>query len=121
MKHKLLDNIKRDIIIKLEKAGKKEKKGFLLGLAKALDVSSRNFASVNVYKLEKLSQKNKDKIFVVPGNVLGFGDLKSQINVYAYRFSDAALEKIKVAKGTAKNLYELINDKVEGKDVVIVK
>lgn len=121
MKRGLLDNVKKDIIIELDMAGKTEKKGYLRAVAKAIDVSSRNFVSTNVYKLEKLAGKNKDKVFIVPGIVLGFGDLKSPVKVYAYKYSDAALKKIEVAKGTAKDLNDLIKDKVEGKNIIFVK
>jgi large subunit ribosomal protein L18e len=121
MKHKLLDNAKKDLIIELERAGKKDKKGYLLAVAGALDVSSRLFPSINVYKLDQLAQKNKDKVIIVPGTVLAFGTINTKVKVYAYKFSKASVEKIESAKGEVKSLTELIKDKVEGKNVIIVK
>jgi len=121
MKHKLLDNAKKDLIIELERTGKKEKKGYLLAVANAMDVSARLFPSVNVYKLDQLAQKNKDKIIIVPGTVLAFGDIKTKVKVYAYRCSKAAAEKIESAKGEVKSLNDLIKDKVDGKSVILVK
>ena len=119
--YELLDNAKKELIIELTQTGKKEKKAYLIGLAKEMDVSSRNFASINVYKIDKLAQKNKDKIFVVPGTVLAFGTIKTKVKVYAYRFSKGAYDKITEAKGEAKSLKELLKDKVEGKNILLVK
>ena len=121
MKHILLDNAKKELIIKLKKSAKTEKKNYLTAVADAIDVSSRNFASVNVYSLDKLAEKNKDKIFVVPGKVLAFGSIKNKVNVYAYKFSKEAKEKIAETKGTIKTLEELINDKIDGKNILLVK
>ncbi|PIU22354.1 MAG: hypothetical protein COT14_01750 [Candidatus Diapherotrites archaeon CG08_land_8_20_14_0_20_30_16] len=121
MKHKLLDNVKKELIIELRKKGKLEKKDFLLALSRALDVSSRRLSSVNVYKLDKLAKKNKDKVFLVPGVILAYGYLTSKIKIYAYRYSKNALEKINEVKGEAKTLNDLLKDKVEAKDVMIIK
>ena len=121
MKHIQLDNAKKEIIIELERAGKKDKKDFLLAVADAMDISSRLFPSVNVFKIDQLSQKNKGKVIIVPGTVLAFGMIKTNVKVYAYKFSKAAVEKIEAAKGEAKSLQELIKDKVEGKNVLLVK
>jgi large subunit ribosomal protein L18e len=121
MKHINLDNAKREIIIELERAGKKDKKDYLLAVAGAMDISSRLFPSVNVYKLDQLAQKNKDKVIIVPGNVLAFGTINTKVKVYAYKYSKAAVEKIESAKGEVKSLQDLIKDKVEGKNVLLVK
>ncbi len=121
MKHVLLDNAKKELMIKLKKAAKTEKKNYLAAVADAMDVSVKNFTSVNVYKLNKLVEKNKDKIFIVPGVVLAFGKIEKKVNVYAYRFSKEAIVKIHDAKGSAKTLDELIKDKVDGKNVIFVK
>lgn len=121
MKHIQLDNAKKDLIIELEKTGKKEKRGYLLAVASAMDVSSRLFPSANVYKIDQLAQKNKDKVIVVPGNVLAFGTINTKVKVYAYKFSKASVEKIESAKGEIKSLQDLIKDKVEGKNILLVK
>jgi len=121
MKHKQLDNAKKEIILKLRSAGKKDKKNYLVAVSDAMDVSSRNFASVNVYKLNKLFEKNKDKVFVVPGIVLAYGSINSPVKVYAYKYSLNAIDKIVNAKGIAKDLNDLVSDKIDGKNIIIVK
>lgn len=121
MKHVLLDNAKKELMIRLKKAAKTEKKNYLAAIADAMDVSSRLFASVNVYSLDKLAEKNKEKVFVVPGKVLAFGNIKNKVNVYAYSFSKEAKAKITEAKGSLKTLDDLIKDKVDGKNIILVK
>lgn len=121
MKHVLLDNIQKKLVIEFKKKGRDEKKDFYIALSEELDTSARNLSAVNVYKLDSLAKKHKEKIFLVPGTVLGFGTLSEKVKVYAYKFSHSAIEKIKALKGETKTFEELLKDKVEAKDIMIVK
>jgi large subunit ribosomal protein L18e len=121
MKHNNLDdNIKR-VIVELEKKGRKEKKDYLLALANNLDTSKRRRISINIFKLDNLAVKNKDKIFLVAGKVLGFGSINNKLKVYAYSFSENAKKKIESLNGELKSFEALLKDKIEAKDVLIVK
>ncbi len=121
MKHIQLDDLKRKYIIGLKKKSIADKQDFYLALSKAMDVSSRNFPAINVYRLNKIAKKNPNKIYLIPGNLLGYGDITSAVKVYAYKVSKNAEEKIKAVKGSVKDFDELLKSKLESKDIMIVK
>jgi large subunit ribosomal protein L18e len=72
---------------------KKEK--FYLDLAKHLAKSARTKKPVNVSKIAKFSQDS----IVVPGKVLGGGEITKPVTVYALQFSKEAHRKITSAGG----------------------
>ena len=96
----------RKLIAELRK--KKEK--FYSDLARHLEKSKRNKAQVNVQRIQKLSNKFTGFDFVVPGKVLGVGELNKAINVYALSFSRDAKAKITKAGGKAHTLSQLMKD-----------
>jgi len=121
MKHNLLDAKIKSMIIALRKKGRTEDKKYLVELSDLLDTGRRRRAKVNVFKLDLLAKRHKDKVFVVPGTILGYGELSLPINVYAFKYSKAAVDKIKLAKGSAKSFDELLKSDVARKDVMILK
>jgi ribosomal protein L18E len=121
MKHNQLDDVKKNMILDLKKKARESKQDFYLALSRALDTSSRRAISVNIYTLEKFAKKNPSKTFLIAGSLLGFGELESKVNVYAFKASKNALEKIKAKKGTIKDFSELLKAKIESKDVMILK
>ncbi len=121
MKHELLDNSIKSLILSLKKKGKDEKKDFLVAISDELDTSRRRRNKVNIFKLSILAKRHKDKIFLVPGSVLGYGIVDTPVNVYAYKYSKNAAEKISKAKGNAKTFEDLLSAKLESKDVIIIK
>jgi len=121
MKHGLLDTNVKSLIISLRRKGRAEKKDYLVALSDMLDCSRRKRTKVNVFKLDVFGRRHKDKIFLVPGTVLGYGVLDLPVNVYAFKYSDSAKEKIVKSKGIAKEFSDLLKDKIESKDVMIVK
>lgn len=78
-------------------------------------VPTRNKKLVNLFKLE-MHAKDGETI-LVPGKVLGTGDLSRKLNVAAFSFSKSAAEKIKNAKGNAMTIQELLQKNPKGKDV----
>jgi len=83
-------------------------------IAKLISGSRRKYSSVNLKTIESNS-KEGDTI-VVPGKVLGSGNVEKRIKVCAVSFSESAKEKIKKSKGEVVILVEEIkrNPKAEG-------
>jgi len=121
MKHNLLEENMKNMIINLRKKGRDEKKGFLVAISNALDTARRRRAKVNVFKLDIYAKRHKDAIFIVPGTVLGYGIVKNAFTVYAYKYSKSAIDKIKSVKGNVKTFDDLLKDNILGKDIIIMK
>jgi large subunit ribosomal protein L18e len=86
-------------------------------VATDLEKPSRNRRSINISKLSRFTKKNE--VVVVPGKVLGSGELEHSITVAAFNFSDQAKEKINKV-GKAVSLHDLIKDNPKGKNVRIM-
>ncbi|AJF60373.1 MAG: 50S ribosomal protein L18e [Candidatus Diapherotrites archaeon] len=110
----------RRLAVGLEKYGKKNNAGIFVDLSRRLNKPRRNRAKVNLFKLSLLGKKFGEKKLVVPGKVLGTGKLSAALDVYALEFSESAKSKIIEIKGKAKSLKELLDGKVNAKDLVIV-
>ena len=88
-------------------------------IAKILSGSTSQFSSVNVDEIEKKAADN-DKI-VVPGKVLGVGEITKKITIAALSFSETAKEKLSKTKIQTKTLLEEIKENPEAKGVKIIK
>ena len=83
----------------------KDAKPFWKRIAKDLLKPTRIRRVVN---LKKINQHTKSgETIVVPGKVLGIGDLNHKLTIAAYQFSDSALKKIKESKSEALSIKEL--------------
>ncbi|MFA4819328.1 MAG: 50S ribosomal protein L18e [Candidatus Aenigmatarchaeota archaeon] len=91
----------RALIVKMKK--KKEK--FYLVIARHLAKSKRSKVPVNVTKIGKIAMEN-DTV-AVPGRVLGSGEIKKPVTVYALSFSKEARKKITTSGGKCLPLSEL--------------
>ena len=87
-------------------------------IADELEKSTRKMSGVNIYKLNKYVRENE--IAVVPGKVLGMGNLTKKITIAALQFSDTALEKINKV-GKAVSLNEIVKKNPKGEKVRIIK
>jgi large subunit ribosomal protein L18e len=58
---------------------------------------------------------------VVPGKVLGAGNLDHPVSVAAFSFSAEAKSKISKAKGKCLSISELIEDNPKGSNVKIME
>jgi large subunit ribosomal protein L18e len=88
-------------------------------LAKRILSPRRKRCEVNLWKLEKYCKDGE--IVVIPGKVLGVGDLTKKLIVGALAFSKSAKEKIIRAGGEALTLKELLMKYPEGKGVKIMR
>ena len=89
----------------LDAKGIKEKKAIYRALAKGLN-RPRGFHDINVLEIERLAKANQT--VVVPGKVLGVGELTKPVNVAALNFSSQARAKIEKSGGKAFAISELM-------------
>ncbi len=110
----------RKLIVALEKYGKRTKQNIWLKIAEKLKKPRRSRIKVNIWKLAKLNKKFKNQTIIVPGKILGKGDVNEAVCTAAFDFSKEAKEKIQKAKGTTITFYELMNKKPKPSSLVIV-
>jgi large subunit ribosomal protein L18e len=87
-------------------------------IALRLERPTRNAAEVNLSRINRYT-KEKDLI-LVPGKVLGAGELNHQLTVAAVSFSEGARSKIIEAGGSCLSIEELMNKNPEGSRVRII-
>lgn len=87
-------------------------------IALRLERPLRNYAEVN---LSKINRHTKEKeVVLVPGKVLGAGELNHQLTIAAVNFSASAKNKITVAGGSCLTIEELMSRNPEGSGVKII-
>ena len=87
-------------------------------IALRLEKPSRNWAEVNLSRLERYC--NEGDVIIVPGKVLGAGILNKKITVAAFRFSNSAKKAIEDAGGKNLSIMELVKQNPEGCGVRIM-
>ncbi|MBU1975471.1 MAG: 50S ribosomal protein L18e [Nanoarchaeota archaeon] len=105
------------LIAELKKASAKNNSAIWKAIALELEKPTRRRRSVNVYKIDKYSKENETVI--VPGKVLGVGDLSKKVNVAAFTFSQEAMQKIN-QKGQALSIEQLMTKHPDGKNIRIL-
>ncbi|MCX8190347.1 MAG: 50S ribosomal protein L18e [Candidatus Diapherotrites archaeon] len=110
-----------ELINELKKKAISDKQMIWRRIAECIEKPTRTMAVVNLYDLDRLGKKNNDKIFVVPGKVLGNGDIALPIKVIALDVSKSAEQKILEKGGNVQYLAEIIDKKIEGSKLIIVK
>jgi len=87
-------------------------------VAKGLNRPSRKAYEVNLSRLDKYAKKGEN--IVVPGTVLGSGELSKQLTVAALRFSGTAKEKIEKAGGKCLAIEDMAKQNPGGKRLRII-
>ena len=108
----------KELLVNLEIQSRRKKAPIWKAVAKGLNRPRRAGYEVNLFELERAV--GKKEAVVVPGNVLGEGELARPIEVAALRFSGSAREKIVRAGGKALTIQELMEKRPEGKGIRIV-
>lgn len=88
-------------------------------IAKKLEKPKRNWAEVNLSKLERFAEDGD--VIVVPGKVLASGNLNKKITVAAYSFSENAKTAILSMGGRDMTLTELMSENPKGSNVKIMR
>ena len=107
----------RNLISELKKKSKTEKQSIWKRIALDLEKPSRQRRIVNLFKIDKHTKDNETVI--VPGKVLGTGELSHKVIVAADTFSQSALEKINKI-GKAITIEKMIQSKIKPSEVKII-
>lgn len=108
----------KSLIEDLRKKHFESKSGIWLSIAEKLAKSRRKRINVNLSDIDRNTSKND--IVVVPGIVLASGELTKPVSIVAWRFSEAAKEKIKKSKGKIMTIEELAKENPKGTGVKII-
>jgi len=108
----------RNLISELKKASIEQKVAIWKAIALELEKPTRRRRIVNLSKISQHTKENET--IVVPGKVLGSGDLDHTLIISAYKFSDSALEKINKAGAKTISISDLIKESPKGKKIRII-
>ena len=106
-----------NLINELKKKSLDEKVNIWKRIASDLEKPTRKRRVVNLNRAE--AKTKADETVIVPGKVLGSGELNHKLTVAAYSFSKSALEKINRA-GKAITINELMKTNPKGSKVRII-
>ncbi len=87
-------------------------------IALRLERPSRNRPEVNLSRINRYTRDSD--LILVPGKVLGAGELNHQITVAAVSFSENARNKITAVGGTCLTIEELMDRNPQGSGVRIM-
>ncbi len=107
-----------DLISGLKKQSREKEVPLWRDIAIRLERPTRNYPEVNLSRINRYT-KEKDLI-LVPGKVLGSGELNHKLTVAAVSFSGSAKTKITEAGGTCLTIEELMSNNPEGSRVRII-
>jgi len=87
-------------------------------VALRLSKSRKNWAQPNLSRISRYAPKGA--VILVPGKLLGSGEVEGSPTVAAYSASTGARDKLTKAGGKYLTLDDLMNENPEGKGVVIL-
>lgn len=88
-------------------------------IAMRLEAPSRNYAEVNIGKINRYAIKGET--ILVPGKVLGTGVLNQPVQIAALNFSKSAVGKIQNAQGACMTIEELLSSNPRGSRIRILR
>ena len=97
---------------------KKAQKPIWKRVAKELSKPRRRRVHVNLSKIEQHAKA--DSVILVPGKVLGSGNLSKKVTIAAFAFSDSAKKLIDKVGGKAITIESLQKSNPTGKGVTIM-
>ncbi|TAL55725.1 MAG: 50S ribosomal protein L18e [Nanoarchaeota archaeon] len=99
----------QQLITELRTAAFSQQNMLLKRIADDLERPTNQRRIVNLSRINRHTVE--DDLVVVPGKVLGSGELGHKLTVAAWKFSDGAAEKVTAAKGKAISLADLLKSK----------
>ena len=106
----------KELIISLQKAGREKKAPIWTAVARSLNRPRRQARDVNVFDLDMTPATE----VIVPGKILGAGQLTRKLIVAAVTVSPQAREKITKAGGTVYTIQQMIEKNPTGKGVQVL-
>lgn len=106
------------LVMELKKRSNEQNSNLWKRVANDLEKPTRQRRVVNLSSISRYTKE--DEIIVVPGKVLGAGDLNHKLTISAFQFSDGAKEKIEKAGAKIVPLLELSKENPSGKRIRII-
>lgn len=103
--------------ISLVNEARKQQSPFWQRIADELEKSSRSRREVNLSRIARASSEGET--VVIPGKVLGSGEMPHKATVVAFTFSSSALRKLKEAKCESIQLADFLKKNPEGAGRII--
>ena len=108
----------RDLIGELKKRSNEQEINLWRRIALDLEKPTRQRRAVNLSRINRHTKENE--VVVVPGKVLGSGDLNHKLTISAYQFSEQAKDKLEKSGAQIISLLELSKEKPDGKGIRII-
>jgi large subunit ribosomal protein L18e len=108
-----------NLIALLKEAARTNEASIWRDIAMRLEAPSRNYAEVNVGKINRYAKKGET--IIVPGKVLGTGMLNQPVQIAALNFSKSAVGKIQDAQGACMTIEELLSSNPQGSRIRILR
>ena len=99
-------------------AARSSKKPVYKRAVKMLSKKTAQLVEVNVGKLDMISSEGS--LLLVPGKVLGEGDVSKELHVGAVAFTASAIQKISSAGGEALLIKDFVAKHGDGKGVFLI-
>ncbi len=106
------------LIVDLKDHGRSTGSAIWRDTATRLESSRKNWAEPNLSHISRHSDKNETVL--VPGKVLGSGEMGGSQTIAAYTFSKGARTKIEASGGRTLIIRELMDENPNGKGVRIL-
>jgi large subunit ribosomal protein L18e len=107
------------LILTLKERAHGERAPIWKDIAKSLETPTRNYATVNLSKINRHTVENE--VLLVPGKVLGAGFLNHSVTVAALNFSESAVTKISEAGGMCLSIEEIMDSNPKGSGIRIFR
>ena len=108
----------QDLIGELKKRSNEQSVNLWKRIALDLERPTRNRRAVNLSRINRYTKENE--VIVVPGKVLGSGNLNHKLTISAYQFSEQAKDKLEKNGSQIVNLLDLSKEKPNGKKIRII-
>ncbi|MCK4757753.1 MAG: 50S ribosomal protein L18e [Thermoplasmata archaeon] len=106
------------LILELKKVSRDNDAAIWRDIARRLEKPSSRWSEVNLSEIDRHA-KDKDTI-VIPGKLLGSGNITKAVNVAAFRASESAKKKLESAGGKLMKIEELAASNPKGSGVRIM-
>jgi large subunit ribosomal protein L18e len=107
------------LIFDLKTQSREQKVAIWRDIAERLEKPTRHYAAVNISKINRHTKENE--VILVPGKVLGTGNLDHPVTVAALNFSVVAEELISDSNGKCMSIEQLMKANPAGKGVRIIR
>ncbi len=108
----------QSLIHELKRRGNEQSINLWSRIADDLEKPTRQRRVVNLSSISRYTKENE--VIIVPGKVLGAGDLNHKLTISAFQFSGGAKEKIEKAGSKIVPLLELSKANPTGKGIKII-